>query len=136
MGSLIAPRSIGRSRNTNWPIKRRRAGGGSCVQIRRRVRTDKVWLAIGTLHSLQTEEALRERVEYYQRQAHRLKFRRGRHAGRHRLEPALGQTEAERRVFRKSHDAVDRDVRLWASTEDDHLSAIQRVPWQDYKPAL
>jgi hypothetical protein len=98
MGSLIAPRSTGRSRNTNWPIKRRRAGGGSCVQIRRRVRADKVWLAIGTLRSLQTEEALRERVEYHQRKAHRLKFRRGRHAWRHRLEPALGQTVAEGRV--------------------------------------
>src|SRR5690242_9086969 len=128
MGSLIAPRSIGRSRNTNWPITRRRAGGGSWVQIRRRVRIDKVWLAIGTLRLLQTEEALRERVEYYQRQAHRLKFGRGRHAGRHRLEPALGQTVAERRIFRKTHDASDRDVRLWAPTEDDHFSPIQRVP--------
>lgn len=124
----MAPRSIGRSRNTNWPIKRRLAGGGSWVQIRRRARADKVWLAIGTLRSLQTEEALRERVEYYQRQAHRLKFRWGRRAWRHRLEPALGQTEAERRVFRKSHDARDRDVCLWAATQDDNLLAVQRVP--------
>jgi hypothetical protein len=45
---------------------------------------------MGTLRSLQTDEALRQRVEYHQRKADRLKSRRGGNAGRHRLEPALG----------------------------------------------
>jgi hypothetical protein len=31
---------------------------------------------------------------------------------------------AERRAFRKSHDAGDRDVRMWASTQDDNLLAV------------
>ena len=62
-------------------------------------RADKALLAMGTLCSLQSKEALRECVEYHSREAHRLRFRRGPHAGRHRLEAALEQTVAERRVF-------------------------------------
>jgi hypothetical protein len=96
--------------------------------FRRRARTDKVWLAIGILRSLQTEEALRERVEYYQRQAHRLKFRRGRHAGRHRLEPALGQTVANAGFSGRATMQVTAMFACGRRREDDHFSAVQRVP--------